>query len=503
MKSRAKNVVWITADEMRGDSWGGAGNADVPTPRLDALAERGSVLENHFTPYPKCVPARCAMHTGRYCHTDGLRTVMPDNHLPEGAPTLAECLRGHGYETAVLGLNHVWEAGRFYGTGERTNQKSAGAVDYTSFTEGRMAELAEQAHDRGTGVARTGPHFEALEAVDYKGLVTGVESNFHDDNWADQACAYLSELRDPQKPFFLQLNFNKPHPAYAVHEPFYSMIDPARIRPFPYELPENAPLPLRAQRRWRLGDEVPEAALREIQAVYYGMVAYIDSLVGQVLDCLEAQGLVEDTLILFTSDHGDYAGQYGINEKWDSSLQDCLLHVPFIMAGPGVPAGRRVAGLSEHVDLPATMLDYLGLERPEGWNWHGRSLLPMLDGAAGKEAVFAEGGHEAPMRARLNTPAWSERDGRRIKTTGGKQLTYRECPDSMARAKMVRTEKWKLVVRETGGDELYDLTSDPRELRNRIDDGRYADVVRQLQRKLLAWCLRTDPDQPRVEQVGA
>jgi len=497
-------VLLITADEMRGDSWGGAGNADVPTPHLDCLAGRGTVFESHFTPFPKCVPARCAMHTGRYCHTDGLRTVMPENHLPEGVPTLAECLRRHGYETAVLGLNHVWEAGWFYGRGSEQNRKGAGAVDYTSFTEGRMADLAKVPRDRGAGTPRTGEAVEALlRAIDFKGLRAGVEQGLLDDNRADQACAYLSELRDPEKPFFLQLNFTKPHPAYAVHEPYYSMIDPAAIRPFPHQLPEGAPLPLRAQRQWRLGEAVPEAALREIQAVYYGMIAYIDGLVGQVLDCVEAQGLAEDTLILFTSDHGDYAGQYGINEKWDSSLQDCLLHVPFIMAGPGISAGRRVAGLSEHVDLPATLLDYLDLERSEGWNWHGRSLLPMLDGAAGKEAVFAEGGHEAPMRARLNTPAWSERDGRRIKATGGKQLTYQECPDSMARAKMVRTEKWKLVVRETGGDELYQLTEDPYEMKNLIDDRRHAKVVQQLQRKLLAWCLRTDPDQPRVEQVGA
>jgi phosphoglycerol transferase MdoB-like AlkP superfamily enzyme len=133
--TRAKNILFITSDEMRGDVQSYIGNPDVKTPNLDALAARGCVFERHFSPFPKCVPARCAMHTGRYTHTDGLRSVMEDNHLPRGTPTMGEFLRDQGYETAVFGLNHIWEREWFYGAGDQVNKKSAGVVDYQSFTE--------------------------------------------------------------------------------------------------------------------------------------------------------------------------------------------------------------------------------------------------------------------------------------------------------------------------------------------------------------------------------
>ncbi len=502
--TKRPNILWITSDELRGDSTGFMGNPDVRTPHLDELAARGTVFERHFVPFPKCVPSRCAMHTGRYTHTDGLRTVMGPNHLPKGSPTLAECLRDHGYETAVLGLNHVWEDSWFYGEGKERNTKGAGVVDYTSFTEGPLREAAMQERTYPDGVAASGLHIEALAEVDYEGLVTGKQARaFSDENRTDQAAAYLKGIRDRSKPFFLQVNLGKPHPPYGIHEPYYSMYDREGIRAFPHDLPENAPLPLRAQREWRLGNDISELSLREIQSVYYGMITYIDDLVGRILAALKEEGLEEDTLVLFASDHGDYAGQYGINEKWDASLQDCLLHVPMVLAGPGIPGGKRVAHLTEHVDLPATFLDYLGISGREDWVWHGTSLLPTLEGQPTKEAVFADGGHEAAMRARFQAPAWAEVNGRRVKTVGGKQLTYEKCPDAMARAKMVRTQDWKLVIREVGGNELYHVAEDPYEMVNLYGRSEYKDLVADLQLKLIEWMLRTDTDRPFLKTFGA
>ena len=379
---RAKNILFITSDEMRGDVQGYSGNPDVQTPNLDALAARGCVFARHFAPFPKCVPSRCSMHTGRYTHTDGLRSVMGPNHLPKGTPTLAGLLRERGYETAVLGLNHVWEDPWFYGEGDQRNEKGVGITDYQSFTKGRLADLAMQSRTYPEGTRASGPHIDALAQIDYKGLVAGESGRqFSDENRTDQAICYLRELRDRSKPFFLQLNLSKPHPPYGIHEPWYSMYDRQEITAFPYALPENAALPLRAMREHRLGFDVPEGSLRELQAVYYGMVSFIDDLVGRVIRCLDDEGLAEDTLIVFTADHGDFAGQYGLNEKWDAALQDCLLHVPCIVAGPGIPAGHRVDGLSEHVDFPATLLDYLGMQAPQEWVWHGSRSSPAPSAA--------------------------------------------------------------------------------------------------------------------------
>ncbi|MGB6222120.1 sulfatase-like hydrolase/transferase [Haloferula sp.] len=496
------NVLLITADEMRGDCTGYIGNPDVKTPHLDALASSGTVFENHFAPFPKCVPSRCSMHTGRYTHTDGLRTVSPANHLPKGMPNLGEFLRTQGFETAVLGINHLWEDSWFYGEGDRQNKRGGGAVDYTSFTED-LAPLAKTKRSYPPGTPRSGPHIDALAEVDYQGLVTGTTEAFCDENRADQACYFLKQVRDPAKPFFLQLNLSKPHPPYGIHEPFYSMYDPAAIQPFPHGLPTGASLPLRAQREWRLGNNIPTDSLRELQAIYYGMISLADDLVGKVLATLKESGLAEDTLVIFTSDHGDFAGQYGINEKWDASLQDCLLRVPILIAGPGVPSGKRIQGLSEHVDLPATILEFLKLTPPPDWVWHGESLVPTLDGGPTKTAVFADGGHEAAMRARFDAPVYKEEHGKRVKTVGGKQLTYQQCPDAMARCKMVRTEEWKLVIRETGGNELFHIADDPDEMTNLYADPQHAAIVSDLQLKLIEWCLRTDTDRPFLKTFGA
>ncbi len=497
------NILWITSDELRADCLGFMGNPDIQTPNLDRLAGQGTAFTRHFTPFPKCVPARCAMHTGRYCHTDALRSVAPDNHLSAEEPTLAATLRTHGYETAVLGLNHVWCDADFYGRGEEENRKGAGVVDYSSFTAGRMEALALQPRQYPEAAPREGPWTACFESLEIPGPVQGTRRANGDENRTDQAIAFLRELRDPGKPFFLQLNLSFPHPPYRVHEPWYSLYDPATLTPFPFDLPQNAPLPLRAQREHRTGMAFTPEAAREIQAVYYGMVSMIDDQVGRLLRELESLNLRADTLILFTSDHGDYAGQHGLVEKWDADLRDCLLHVPCILAGPDIPAGKRVDGLSEHVDLPATMLDALGIPCSEDWVQHGQSMVPMLHGVPGKEAVFADGGHEPSLRARFNTPAWQEKEGRRVKATLGKQLAYQQCPDAMAKCKMVRTQDWKLIVRETGGDELYDLREDPRELNNLHGTPGLEAVQLDLQTQLLQWILRTDPDRPRLARVGA
>jgi choline-sulfatase len=155
------------------------------------------------------------------------------------------------------------------------------------------------------------------------------------------------------------------------------------------------------------------------------------------------------------------------------------------------------------VDLPATIFEYLGYKRPPEWVWHGESMLPMLQGGPGKEAVFADGGHEKAMRDRFETPAWQENNGRKIKATQGKQLTYQECPDSMARCKMVRTEEWKLVVRETGGNEMFHMQEDPWEMKNLYGQPGLEALQSELMLKLLEWCLRTDTDRPFLTKFCA
>lgn len=499
MPETPMNVIVITSDEMRGDCPSFMGNPDCKTPSLDRFAQRGVAFKQQFAVHGKCVPSRVSMVTGRYTHTEGFRTVMEENLLPAGDPNLLDRLKREGYESAVFGHNHVWE--NLFAS----NTKGAGCTDYQSFTEGYFDDLATRSRE----VPQPGPGAKPVREdlvgrfFDYRGRKTEL-SGFCDDNRADQAIRYLTEVRDKSRPFYLHVNFGAPHPPYAVEEPYFSMYDRDAIRPWPYQLPENAPDPLRWMREIRTGMEVDESAFRELQATYYGKVTKVDSLIGRVLDCVESQGLMDNSIILFWVDHGDFAGQYGLPEKWDTAMQDCILHVPQILYAPQLPSGAHVESMTEHVDVAPTILELLGLEPEPQWGIHGESLLPIIRGEKRKEYVFADGGHEKEMQDRIDLKElMAKRNRTDERDLGGKQLTYGKYPESMARTKMVRSERYKLIIRTTGDNELYDMREDPDELRNLYGRAEYNDVIRELQHAMIQWCLRTDTDRPYQPTVGA
>jgi choline-sulfatase len=492
-----KNLIILTCDELRADACGCMGNPDCRTPELDRLAAGGVVFTNHFSAHGKCVPSRIAMMTGRYAHTDGFRTIF--QHLPPETPNLLTHLRRQGYETSVFGLNHMFQ------TLWDSHVPLGAYADYHSFTDGPLHEMVHRPRTVPPPDPAARPVCRERIPDYHPCRRTEPLHGFCDDNRTDQALFYLRELRDLSKPFFMQLNRCQPHPPYEVEEPWFSMYDPSRIRPWPHGLPHRAPLAMEVMRRVRSGGNPSEAVLREMQAVYYGMVSKSTAWACRVLDELDAQGLASNTVVLFTSDHGDFAGQYGLPEKWDTCLADCLLHVPCILRAPGLPFGLRVGALSQHIDLVPTLLELLGAA-PADWGVHGASLLPALRGDAVHAHVFADGGHEAEMGTRFNfqprTPTLDD-----PRPLDGKQLTYRDQPATMARTKMARSDRWKLVVRLAGGNELYDLQTDPHELDNlwpvHRDHPELRQVVADLQLALVEWCLRTDTDRPFQEQVGA
>ncbi|MBD2844060.1 sulfatase-like hydrolase/transferase [Paenibacillus sp. IB182496] len=479
-----RNVLIICADEMRGDCAGFMGNPDIKTPNLDRLAGQSVVFEQFMTVFPKCMPARASMMTGRYCHTGAWRTVAYQ-HLPAEQTTLLERFREQGYETAVLGKNHCWDTQVY----ERD-------VDYRSYS-GELGQLME-------GVPRIRVHepnpngaipLELEDGWDY----IGCNTRFADDEVkAEQAIRYLRDYRDRSKPFFLQVNIEAPHPVYGVEEPYYSMYDREGIAAWPHTLPKGATLPMIAQRKYRTGESDNERAVREIQSVYYGMITKVDTLVGSILAELEEQGLDRNTLVLFWSDHGDYAGQYGLVEKWDTCFQDCLMHVPFLMRGPGLPEGKRIGGLGDTTDIAPTLCELLGFEPLPGM--HGESLLPAIHGGGMKRAVFADGGHEDALLLRAEAEMGSQMSfgADQPARRDAKSITYASCPDAMARAKMVRTDKYKLIIRLRGGNELYDMEADPQEMNNRWGDPALAEVLPELMQLMIEWCLRTDPEEPHL-----
>lgn len=491
--AKAKNLIIICPDEMRSDCAGYAGNPVIRTPNVDALAGRGVVFGNHFTVMPKCVPARISLMTGRYTHTGGYRTVS--QAMNPGEDDLLARFTAAGYESALFGKDHCW--GR-----ERVDRD----FNYTS-RDGALAHHMEGAprltEDRPADGGA--PELDLESGWHYTGART---RHVADERYTDQAVEFLRCARDRSRPFFMQVNIESPHPVYGVEEPWFSMYDAERLNRWPSALPEGAPLPLRAQREVRTGTEDVDAASAEIQRVYYGMISKVDSLVGRIVEAIDDEGLWEETVVLFWSDHGDYAGQYGLAEKWDTCFSDCLVKVPCLLIAPGVEP-CRVDALTETTDLAPTLARLLGL--PDLPRAHGDDLGPVMAGAPGKEAVFAEGGHERSMRERFRAkhPPGSDTYHRpHGLKRAGKGETYARYPDSMARSRMVRTHRWKLVVRETGENELYDLPADPFEMVNlwakeSADDGTHLGEVKlDLAMRLNAFALRTDPDDPYLEEFS-
>jgi len=223
MHQSRRNVIILHCDELRGDCTGFDGNSQVATPCLDAFARDALELSKHFTVHGKCVPSRVAMMTGRYAHSEGARTVMEDDLLPAHRPDLMKTLAINGYQTAVFGINHCWA--NFW-----NDNQPHGTVDYHSFISGDF-EAISQRHVVIPGPGRRSDCPRLADGFDLIGRLTGRLGPFNDDVRTDAAIHYLRNVRDRNRPCFMQLNLSAPHPPYGVEEPWFSRYDPAAVTP--------------------------------------------------------------------------------------------------------------------------------------------------------------------------------------------------------------------------------------------------------------------------------
>ena len=314
---------------------------------------------------------------------------------------------------------------------------------------------------------------------DYPNVMAGIEKIV---NW-----------KPGDKPFVLFLPLLYPHCPYTVPEEYYNLYMDQEI-----ELRgkgKGKPGFHQLIRSYRSLDD--QEVLRKVNAVYLSMITYSDKLLGMLTEALENSAAKDDTLLIATSDHGDYAGDYGLVEKWPDGFEDVLTRVPLIVKGPGVKQGHRVTSQVELLDLMPTMLESAEIE-PQHL-FFGKSLWPALKGENGdpERVVYGDGGYD--VHEPYCFEGWGTRDAD-IMFPGGvyyhKALQQQEHPESVCRTTMMRTLTHKLIYRTSGDCELYDLEKDPRELHNVYYKTEYQGIVQEMEAKLLNWYVKTSDTVP-------
>jgi arylsulfatase A-like enzyme len=404
----AKNVVLILADQLRADCLGCYGNRLVRTPHIDRLAREGTRCAQAFAQHPQCVPSRSAMLTGRYPHANG--AISNYTAMSPAERTLPEYLRARQYRTMAVGKLHLFE-----------DKQKAGFTD-TMLSEGQHSGATdpEVLHPDYKKWIREHGHWEALKKSyaahgdpeyrrNFQARVNDMPVEAYIDSWAgDRAVDYIRS--QPQgRPFFLFAGFPNPHNPFEPPEPYASMYEPEQM-PIPEcfhsDLSAKPPQHLAYKRSGRPGyayENLDAEKLRRVIAYYYGSISLVDAQVGKILAVLEERRLLDDTLIILTSDHGEFLGHHGMLLKSIDEypmLYDVLIHVPLIFRGPSVSRGGVIEDLVELIDICPTVLDWAGLSvAPE---IQGASLMTALRGgnAPPRDFVFSESGAVKTLRGK-------------------------------------------------------------------------------------------------------
>jgi choline-sulfatase len=383
-------------------------------------------FENCYNQAPVCAPTRHSLATGRYCHAHG---VITNQHRPfPGMTTLGHALQPLGYRRFNQGHMH-W-------TDLSVDTGYEPWIDKEMWRATMPLDVLARYGWEGQNITRR--------------TTGGPSPRTREQYWgyhvATNAIRQIEEAVERGEPFLCWTAFTEPHPPFYPPKELYSLFDQAAIR-LPEQAPPDAPPPhlsiLHKRREWA---HLTEVEIRQIIAGYYGMVALVDGYCGMVLDALERLGIRDETIVVWTVDHGDQMWEHELFLKF--VMREASVHVPLLIDAPGVESGVR-SELTEHVDLLPTLCDLVDASIPE--TVQGRSLAPLL------------GTDPAP--------------------TGWRDAVFSQIGD----VQMIRTADAKLNVYGGEPGEFYDLESDPHEFYNRIADPACATTISDLHARLQAW----------------
>jgi arylsulfatase len=415
--------VLILTDQQRADTIAAAGNPVIRTPHLDRLAREGTLYTSAYTPAPVCVPARCSLLYGQYPHHTGC--FDNDDPMPVDRPSLMERLAGAGYRTHGVGKMHFMPDGQAL-RGFQSRERQEEIID-------RVEDDDYLPWLQANGFGHVFDPFGQRGEMYYVPQVAQVPARLHGSQWVgDRAVDFLG--RTGGDPYFLMVSFIHPHPPFTPPTPWNKLyrgaLMPLPKRPAGYEALQT--YVNRYQNRYKYRDAgCDDNLLRVMKAYYYACVSFIDYQVGRILAALERSGSLDETLVLYTSDHGELLGDYGCFGK--RSMLDSAARVPLLARYPARFAGGRCPVPTSLVDVVPTCLAAAGVGADEG-------ALDGLDLAA----VAAD------------APAYSER-------TVYSQYQRREQAVYMA-----LDRRWKYSYSAPDREEyLFDRVTDPEETRSR------------------------------------
>jgi arylsulfatase A-like enzyme len=456
-------MLFIVSDQHRHDYLGSRGHPTVKTPNLDRLAASGVSLDNTYCQQPLCGPSRGCMLTGTYSHSCSMWTNGGESVLPE-VPTMGSLFRGAGFRTAAFGKVHVQgeeRGGRDLGFDQRALRYYT--YQYQDYIDAVGVENVNRYAPHRPGAPLNKPGYRGRH--NYENTPSFCDEDLMYDNLVtDQVIGFLHEERE--KPFLLWCGLEKPHPEWSAPARFHEMYDPQAMK-VPATFRESRDdLPGIMRRRFTpqndrhgsfydakvLSKEQEDELVRNSLAAYHATISYLDWNIGRILDQLEGSGLRENTLVIYTSDHGDHTFEHGLIQK--HSFYEGDTRVPLIFSNPSLPQGERREHITNVIDVLPTVLEYADVEVPG--SLEGESRISLLHGDDAFEGVGISDFYSFGIPER-----------------------------------MIRAPRWKYMLSDApveagGGDQLYDLDADPHETTNLASDPAHGSTREELRATLLA-----------------
>ena len=496
------NILLITSDQQHWQTLG-INNPRIRTPALDRLAAEGMNFERAYCSNPVCSPSRSTMITGLYpawhhCWTIGVK-------LPEDVPTVGDILQDHGYATTLIGKAHFQPLASQPGSDSLEAQPLMRDLDFWRGFHGpwygfEHVEIARNHADE----SHAGEHYGVW--LEEKGLHNWLDyfwewphrpdmrrrkyswdlpPEFHYNAWtSERTLAGIERHLDEGRPFFLWASFQDPHPPYLVSEPWASMYRPEDMAPGRFVEGEFDDMPphFRKTREKRpdfsiyresvggnhgfMSHLIDEETMRRDIACYYGMISFMDHHIGLILDGLDRLGIADNTLVLFTTDHGHFLGRHGLRAKGAFHYED-MVRIPMLVRFPGrVPAGSTCRAMQSQVDFAPGFLAAAGIDIPGLMQGVSQLGVWCGDEEQARDHVIVENRHQ-PTKVHLRTYV---------------------------------DERYKMTVyRDHEYGEFFDLQEDPDELRNLWDVPEAGSVKCEVLRRFVNAELKREPTRmPRI-----